>query len=127
MSDFKIDDLVEIQNLIRNIELNGRTGTVCKDISNDRYGIKLENESKIKLIKYENLRHKIDISSKNTELFVNPINSDINLTEPKIKLESDEIQIPKQKYNWCLHEDCLESVECFSSHELLTNHMTIHN
>ena len=116
LSVFKIDDLVEIHNLIRNIELNGRTGTVCKDISNDRYGIKLGNKSKIKLIKYENLRHKIDISSKNTELFVNPI-----------KLESDEIQLPKQKYNWCLHEDCLESFECFSSHELLTNHMTIHN
>ena len=146
LSNFKINDLVEIHSLIKNIELNGQTGKICKDISNNRYGVKLENELKAKLIRYENLTLKIEVISNNTDTdfhqnseefplkldYLEKNTSDLieKIKESKIKLESVKHRISKlqkPECNWCLHEDCLLSNDCFPSNESLINHMTIHN
>ena len=98
MTDFKINDIVEISGLVKNIKLNGKTGKIITNVQNGRYGIIIDKFSKGKLIKIENIRY-----------FTNNIHMDIS----------------KQNY-WCLHNDCLTSLECFDSQFELDNHIKIH-
>jgi len=104
MPKFKLNDIVEIHNLIKNTELNGLRGKVCTSFINGRYGVRMDNFSKGKLIKIDNLK-----PAKNN------VNIDIttNLNTKKDTL-------------WCLHPDCLTSLECFSDEIDLSEHMKIH-
>ena len=98
MSDFKINDVIEISGLIKNTNLNGKTGKIITNLQNGRYGIIIDNLSKGKLIKIKNIKpFKINIY--------------MNITK---------------KMYWCLHPDCLTSLECFQRQSDLDKHMKLH-
>lgn len=96
---YTIDERVEIYALKKNLDLNGKIGIICRSKNNNRYGVLLDNNRKI-LIKSNNIRNIVQ-----------------NL----------ETKIYKKKYFWCLHEDCLLSLDCYETELELSNHMKIHD
>ena len=98
-SKFKLNDRVEICGLTINNELNGKYGKICKEISNYRYGILLDNTHIGKLVKSQNIK-----------LLQN------------LNLEISE----KVPIFWCLHDDCLTSLEYFTTQQALDIHSSIH-
>ena len=107
MSTYNLNDHVEIHNLLKNVDLNGKRGKICKEIDNGRYGVLFDNQTVGKLIKVENItliknNIKMDILNKNTNL-------ELNKSE-----------------HWCLHPDCLTSIDYFTEETELQNHMKTH-
>lgn len=144
MSNLNLGDTVELYNLEKRLDLNGRLGVICKLSDGKRYGIKIDGSMKGILVKLENIREitsnlkinidKIEDTNKDNLIpTVLPGLLDGRTMKsvcPALKDENLDNEIVKNRNSsnifWCLHPDCLESTEYFNSQEELDEHMKLH-
>ena len=98
MSNLNLGDTVELYNLKKRLDLNGRLGVICNRSDGERYGIKLDGS----IIFSEHVKYMGDVN----EVSIDTSTSNRNF--------------------WCLDPDCLESTEYFNSNEELDEHMKNH-
>lgn len=139
---YKLNDIVVIHNLIKRPELNNISGIICTGLTNGRYGILLDNHAIGMLFKIENIKSnsQIEIINKqqieqtitNLENNFNTISDNLNDIRGKLDIMKHKTITLHNKYHnkyhnkWCLHPDCLTSIECFQNNTDLYNHMKSH-